>query len=175
MADVAAIFGSLLLLGIAFPGMLSACYLFLPRQVEKAHLRVARTPWKSFWMGVAVSIGVTIPIGILLALPAGAAKFLGFLGLFLVLALSLIGASGIVLRMAAELQRRTPALSDAGAFVRAAVALELAAIFPLVGWMILFPLAVFVSLGATAFALLGWLPRPAGEAPLPQATSENPA
>ncbi|RMF50824.1 MAG: hypothetical protein D6755_00615 [Anaerolineae bacterium] len=175
MADVAAIFGLLLALGIAFPGMLTACYLLTPRRVEKASLRIARTPWKSFWMGVAVALGVAIPIGVLLAIPAGVSKFLGFLALFLVLALSLIGAAGIAARMAAELQKRSQGLSNAAAFVRAAVALELAVIFPFIGWMILFPLAVFTSLGATTFALLGWGPRPQGESMPPQAAPETPA
>jgi hypothetical protein len=49
--------------------------------------------------------------------------------------------------------------------VRGAVALELAAVFPLIGWVIVIPLAIVTSLGATVFALLHWMPR---VSPLPQ-------
>jgi hypothetical protein len=43
--------------------------------------------------------------------------------------------------------------------VRGAVALELAAVFPLAGWFVVLPLAIVTSLGATVFALLHWMPR----------------
>jgi hypothetical protein len=43
--------------------------------------------------------------------------------------------------------------------VRGAVALELAAVFPLVGWCVVIPLTIVTSLGATVFALLHWMPR----------------
>jgi hypothetical protein len=45
-----------------------------------------------------------------------------------------------------------------GAFLRGAAALELAAAFPVLGWFIVIPLAIIASLGATAFAVLHWMP-----------------
>ncbi len=165
MADVAAIFGVLLALGIAFPGMLTACYLFLPRQVEQAQLRVTRAPWKVFWTGAAAALGLGVPVFILLALPSGVTRFLGWGLLLAALTFSTIGAAALVRRMAEELSARAPALSPAGAFVRAAVALELAAFFPLIGWLVILPAAVLASLGA---ALLGVL-RPLSQPVLPVA------
>ncbi len=41
MADVYAIFGTLLALGIAFPGMLTAWWLLFPRTVEGAQQRLS--------------------------------------------------------------------------------------------------------------------------------------
>jgi hypothetical protein len=57
-------------------------------------------------------------------------------------------------------------MSDSAAFVRAAVALELAAVFPMLGWLIVVPLATTISLGAAIFAVLGWAPKEAAQ-PLP--------
>jgi len=60
-------------------------------------------------------------------------------------------------------------LTPAGAFVRGAIALELAAVFPFIGWFLLIPLTIVTSLGATAFALLHWMPR---AIPLPEGDRE---
>ena len=46
-----------------------------------------------------------------------------------------------------------------GGFIRGAIILELAAFFPVLGWLFLWPLALITALGATIFALLNWMPR----------------
>lgn len=166
MADVSAIFGLLLLLAIVFPGLLTTVWLLFPATVERARVRLDRTPWQCFWLGGVLTAALAIPIAILIFLPNGAVQFLGFALLTLALAGATVGAAGLAGKMAGHLTRSSHGLAPAGAFLRAAVALELAAAFPLVGWFILLPLAVVVSLGATAFALLRWMPRPA---PLPEA------
>jgi hypothetical protein len=51
-------------------------------------------------------------------------------------------------------------LTPAGAFVRGAVALELAAVFPIVGWFLVIPAVLLAGFGAGLFGLLRWLPRP---------------
>jgi hypothetical protein len=51
-------------------------------------------------------------------------------------------------------------LSPSGAFIRGAVALELAAIFPIVGWFLVIPFVLLAGFGAGLFGLLRWLPRP---------------
>src|SRR5262245_52606817 len=79
MADISAIFFILLILGIAFPALLTAGWLLFPSLVERAQLRVERTPWSTFWLGLIVIIALTIPIFILLALPFGPAKLLGWI------------------------------------------------------------------------------------------------
>ncbi len=164
MSDVSAIFGILLTLGIAFPGMLTAWWTLFPGVVDRAYQRLEATPWKAFWLGLGVAVLVALPILVLAALPFGPAKFMGWSLLAAVLAVAGIGAAGLVAKMAMVLAQRSNNLSPVGAFVRGAVALELAAVFPIIGWFIIMPLALLVSLGATAFALLKWAPRPRSEA-----------
>ena len=47
MADVNAIFGTLLALGIAFPGMMVALRLMCPGLVDRTQACVMSSPWKS--------------------------------------------------------------------------------------------------------------------------------
>jgi hypothetical protein len=165
MSDITAIFGILLTLGIAFPGMLTTWWTLFPDAVERARLRLEETPWSTLWMGIGAALLSALPILVLVALPFGPAKFLGFSLLAVLLAVAGIGAAGLAARMGVVLAQRSAGLSQAGAFVRGAIALELAAVFPVIGWMLVIPLALLVSLGATTFALLKWVPRANKEIP----------
>ena len=158
MADITAIFGILVSIGIAFPGMLTAWWLLFPATVERARARVEQTPWACFWAGLFVTVAVAIPIMILMSLPVGGAKFMGWVLLATALTVSSLGSAGISAHMGRRIARGS-SLSPLGGFVRGAVVLELAAIFPVLGWLFIWPLALIVAFGATAFALLNWMPR----------------
>ena len=173
MSDVTAIFGILLSLGIVFPGFLTAGWLLFPAAVERARLRLEATPWQCFWLGGVTTAIIVIPTTILIALPFGPAKLLGWVGLAASLTLASLGAAGLAALMSGRLQAQSR-LSPAAAFVRAAVALELAAALPFIGWLVVMPLAIVVSLGATVFALLRWQPAQAARPSLPTAALEVP-
>jgi hypothetical protein len=159
MADVSAIFGLLFIVSLAFPGLLTTLWLLFPATVERARVRLDKTPWRCFWLGGILLALTLIPSVILMALPWGPAKFAGWAVITLMLAFASLGAAGLALKMSEHLARQSNgALASAGAFVRGAVALELAAAFPVIGWLILVPLAAVVSLGAAAFAVLHWMP-----------------
>jgi hypothetical protein len=166
MADVSAVFGSLLALGIVFPGMLTAWWLLFPATVERARLRLDRTPWPCFWLGGVAGAALLIPIALLLALPVGPAKLAGWSLIAAALGAASLGAAGLAAKMAQHLEARGSGGSPLSTFVRAAVALELAAAFPVIGWFVVIPLATVTALGATLFALLRWAPAPR---PLPVA------
>lgn len=170
MADITAIFGSLLIFGIAFPGLLTSWWLLFPKVVQRAQIRIERTPWACFWFGVTGSIALAIPIGILLALPFGPAKFTGVIGIFLILTLSSLGAAAITALMAGKISPLSKAGdSDLLNFIRSAILFELAAGFPILGWVIVVPISITVSLGATLFALLHWRPREVRQVQTPSA------
>lgn len=158
MADISAIFFILLIIGIAFPAMLTAWWLLFPSLVARAHSRVERTPWGAFWLGLILIIAVTIPIVILLALPFGPAKFIGWILLGAALAFSTIGTAGIAAHLGARLAKHSN-VTPLNGFIRGTVILELAAFFPIIGWLFVwFPL-ILISFGAAGFALLNWSPR----------------
>ena len=158
MADISAIFFILLIIGIAYPAMLTAWWLLFPAVISRAQTRVDKTPMQTFWMGFVLVIAVTIPIIILLALPFGPAKFIGWILLGASLAISSIGSAGISAHLGARLSKHA-SITPLSGFIRGAVILELAAFFPLIGWLFVWIPMLIVAFGATGFALLNWSPR----------------
>lgn len=177
MADVYAVFGTLLALGIAFPGMLTAWRLIFPELTERASHRLDHTPWKALLLGAVLAGPLALVLAVLSASPYGPVKFVGAIGLIGMLAFASLGASGL----AAVMGRRLAAaagggLSELAGFVRGALALELAAAFPIIGWMLVIPTVTLAGLGAAAFAVLGWMPSAAAAHSSPAGQPEpNPA
>ncbi len=158
MADVFAIYGTLLALGIALPGMLLAWRLLLPKIVTRAEQRLEQTPWQCLFGGGFMLFVYLIPVIILFNLPWGIFNGLGLGAIFGLIAITSLGAAGLAGLMGRRLQGLGLETSVVGATIRGAVVLELAAVFPLIGWFIFIPLAFMISLGATCFAVLGWMP-----------------
>lgn len=174
MADVFAVFGTLLALGIALPGLLLTWRLLMPKVVDRARQRLRRTPWRCFFVGL-VALGVClIPIIILFNLPWEGFPAMGLLGLFILLAITSLGATGLAELMGQRLQQLGLTASPVGATVRGAVTMELAAVFPFVGWFIFVPLTTVVALGASIFALFGRAPRSTEEPVVSPAREERP-
>jgi hypothetical protein len=168
MADISAIFFILLIIGTAFPAMLTAWWLLFPSLVARAHSRVEKTPWSAFWLGLILMIAVTLPIVILLALPFGPAKFIGWILLGAAFAISTIGAAGIAAHLGARLSKHS-SVTPLNGFICGAVILELAAFIPVIGWLFVWIPLILISLGVTGFALLN---RPPREKTQPSATPQ---
>ena len=156
MADVFAVFGTLLAVGIALPGLLLTWRLLLPSLVERAQQRLEQTPWKCFFGGLGFFLIYLIPVLILFNLPWGGFKALGGIASFGLLAVTSLGAAGISGLLGERLQHLGFQTSTVSAFIRGAVVLELAAAFPIIGWFIFIPVTFITALGATLFALAGW-------------------
>jgi hypothetical protein len=159
MADISAIFFILLIIGVAFPAMLTAWWLLFPSLITRAQIRVDKTPMQSFWMGLAIVVAIAIPIIILLALPFGPAKFIGWVLLAAALALSSIGSAGIAAQLSEQMKKAGNTFTPLGGFIRGSIVLELAAFFPVLGWFFIWPLMLIMAFGSTAFALLNWKPQ----------------
>ena len=160
MADVYAVFGTLLALGIIFPGMLFAWWLMFPGFVGKASTRIESTPWRCLGLGIALAIPIGLTAAVLFAIALGPANFLGAVVLVGSLGFASLGASGLAAMMGRRLLPRSKEnTSESAGFLRGAISLELAAAFPVIGWFIAIPLMVLCSLGAAAFALVGWMPQ----------------
>ena len=158
MADISAIFFILFIISIAFPSMLAVWWLLFPSLITRAQTRIEKTLSQSFWLGLVILIVLTIPIFILLALPFGPAKFLGWILLAASLAFSSIGSAGIAAHLGNRLTQQSN-MTPLGGFVRGAVVLELAVFFPVIGWLFIWPIMLITAFGATGFALLNWKPR----------------
>ena len=154
MSDVYAVFGSLLALGIAFPGMRTAFWLLFPATVERTELRIESAPWKSFRFGIGAAIAIGIPVVVLMNLSLGILQFIGFLMLLLAFGISTTGAAGIAHLIGRRIRDNSnEGLSETKSIVLGAVALELAAAFPIVGWFLVIPVTLFASLGGSLYVL----------------------
>lgn len=159
MADISAIFFILLILGVAYPAMLAAWWLLFPKLIQRAQTRVEKSLGATFWLGLVVVIALVIPITILMALPIGPAKSLAWILLGASLAFSSIGSAGIAAHLGERMNQTGNNYSPLNAFIRGTVILELAAFFPIIGWLFVWIPLLTTSFGATAFALLNWMPR----------------
>ena len=158
MADISAIFFILLIIGIAFPAMLTAWWLLFPNHITRAQTRVAQSLAACFWLGLIAVLVLSIPIFFLLALPFGPAKLIGWILLGASFVLSSIGSAGIAAHLGAKLTEQNQ-YSPLSGFIRGAVILELAAFFPVIGWVFIWIPMLITAFGATVFAFLNWMPR----------------
>ena len=168
MSDVYAVFGTLLALGIAFPGLVFTWWLLFPGPAGRAEARLAHTPGRTFSFGLLLTLIVAVLVLVLANGPLPGAN-LAAVGLVIItLAVAAVGAAGLTNWMAQRLSAQSKAgLSPAAAFIRAVVVLELAAAFPIIGWFLFIPLCLILCLGAAGLALLRHDPRrqpaPVGE------------
>jgi formate/nitrite transporter FocA (FNT family) len=139
--------------------MLMAWWLLFPRVVDRAETRLNQTPGQTFALGLAGALVIGLPLLILFALPFGPTKLIASVLLMAALILASFGAAGLAASMGERLAERAGwARSDVKAFLGGALALELAAAFPLLGWLIVIPFTIVTCLGASLFALLRWMP-----------------
>jgi hypothetical protein len=174
MADVFAVFGTLLVVGIALPGLLLTLRLLFPKIVGRAEQRLTQTPRKNFFLGGIALIIYLIPVIILFNLPWEVFPALGLLALFALGAIASLGAAGLASALGQRLTHLGVESSTAGSIIRGAVAIELAAVFPFIGWFIFIPVTFTFTLGAAIFALFGWMPRTKSESGPTQDQANDP-
>jgi hypothetical protein len=149
MADMYAIFGSLILVGLSYPALLTGWWLLFPERVERARVKISETPKKSFWIGLLAAFLSSIPALILFNLPSQFTQLLGWIWVVLVLGTASLGAAGLAAEIGLRLNWKNDGqFQSLGAFLRGAVVIELASIFPVIGWLLVFPISTLVSLGS---------------------------
>jgi len=145
MADMYAIFGSLILVGISYPALLTTWWLLFPEKVEIARLRISKKPKKSFGFGLLAGGIAAIPTAILFALPSQFTQVLGWIWLVLVLGAASLGAAGIAAEIGLRLNWRNDGnFQSLGAFLRG---------FPVIGWLLIIPIGTLVALGGAVHAI----------------------
>ena len=148
MADMYAIFGSLILIGISYPAMLTTWWLLFPERVEYARVRISEKPKKSFGVGLLAGAIAAIPTAILFSLPSQFTQVLGWIWLVLVFGAASLGAAGIAAEIGLRMNWRNDGnFQSLGAFIRGAAILELASAFPVIGWLLIIPVGTLIGLG----------------------------
>ncbi len=154
MADIYAIFGTLIALGITYPALLAAWWLLFPERVENARTHITEKPGRSLGLGLLGGLVAAFPAAILFSLPTQFSKVLAWIWLVLVLGAASLGAAGIAAELGLRLNwKNDGAFLSVGAFLRGALIWELAAAFPVIGWLLVIPLGTLISLGGLAGSL----------------------
>ena len=156
IADVYTVFFLVLGILIAFPGMVSLVVFGLPKLANRSMVRVEQTPITCFLLGLpVVGIGGVIAAGLMGA--GGPIAAIGVAVAVILMLISLTGAAGAVIligrRMFGEAQ--TIPLKPV---LMGALAYELAALFPIIGWVFILPILFVLTTGAGLFALVRWVP-----------------
>lgn len=158
MTDMYIVVYSLIGMLISLPGLLLALNLLMPKVTERAQIRLNETPGKSFILGVPITAAFLLFIAITSQIPG--LQAIAFIAAFLGMGLGTLGAADFARLLGQRLSALTGPLSRLKSIALGAVVYELACLFPIVGWFIFAPLVGITLIGAAAFALLGWLPRP---------------
>jgi hypothetical protein len=148
MADMYAIFGSLILIGLSYPALLTGWWLLFPERVERARLEISETPKKSFWIGLLAAFISSLPALLLFNLPSQFTQLLGWIWVVAVLGTASLGATGLAAEIGLRLNWKNDGqFQSLGAFIRGAVIIELASVFPVIGWLLVIPIGTLISLG----------------------------
>jgi hypothetical protein len=154
MSESLSALGGLIVLGLSYLGLLTAAWLLFPERVEQARVKIIEKPWRYLWIGLLTALIGVIPGAFLILIPSPLTRILGLAWVAVLLGFASLGSAGI----AAELGLRVNWKNDGAhpslnAFLRGALIWELAAIFPLIGWLLVIPLGTLISFGAMVSTL----------------------
>ena len=154
MDDIYTISGSLILLGITYPGLLTTWWLLFPERVEKAREMITEKPSRFLWIGLLAALAAAIPGAFLFLIPSPMTQVLGWIWVAFLLGFASLGSAGIAAELGLRVNWKNDGVHQSlGAFLRGALIWELAAIFPLIGWLLVIPVGTLVSFGAMVSSL----------------------
>jgi hypothetical protein len=156
MTDRLTIFFSLILLGLSYPATLTVWWLLCPERVENVRGKIIENPFRSFGFGILAVVVAAIPTWLLVSIQAQFTQLLGWIWVVVVLAFASLGSASIASELGLRLNwKNDGAFLSLGAFLRGALIWELAAAFPLIGWVLVIPAGTLVSLGGFVQTLFG--------------------
>lgn len=143
IGDVLGIVAFLTGLGGTGWAMTVAMGLLFPEQTARA----SESTKGAFVRGLVPLLALFLGI-VLLSIPNGGTKLVGWLVLLGVMALAALGLAGLSHVAGRRLRDLQPEMGEYPAFLRGAGFLVSACLFPLLGWFLFAPVAFIVALGA---------------------------
>jgi hypothetical protein len=126
----------------------------IPRRVERTRQIIQAMPGRAFIIGLANALFFLV-IAAIFAQGGEGGGLLALLILLALLALAAVGLSGLVLLLRERIYPETEtSVTGLKGMVKTAVLLLLAALLPFVGWFVLAPILLLISLGAAITALV---------------------
>lgn len=139
-------------LGLGMVGFFALSRALWPAWIQRTRERWSDRPVRTTLTGFAVAVPA-VTVCIVIAQGPGPLSALGGIAIGLLVGLALVGMAGLATYIGARLS----APGDAGRTwvqtIRGGVVLELSCLLPILGWFVVFPIALLGGLGA---AILGW-------------------
>jgi hypothetical protein len=157
LADVLAVLTGLAIAGAGFACFAMILATWAPGALERVGARAGR-PGRALSIGLLLLLTTLTVVGGLLK-AGGPAPLLGVAIVVFDLALAALGGAGLAVRLAQRVRAHPSGALSTRDLLRGVFLLEGAALLPIVGWLLVFPFLLLVSLGAGASGLLGRGPR----------------
>jgi hypothetical protein len=173
-ADIWAIGLSIVGFLLSLQGLWLLCRALWPNRVEAATMRCQRNAIACFFVGAIVT-AVTLTVAGILANTLGArGQFTAFALLFFYIMFAGVGSSGFVTHIGRRLASPTDLERPWRATVRGGIALELAYLIPILGWLGILPISLVIGAGAATLALFTKVPPRSSAQATPQPFASRP-
>jgi hypothetical protein len=148
MADVAVWTALFVGLMVVLPAVWLLFGALWPAAVGRAQERIPKKPWSTFFIGLGMTTLLTLVVGVLgKSNIAPVALVLSAFGL----GWSLVGVSALARHVGTRLS--SPSDPAWKPHLRGGIVLALSFLVPLLGWLLLFPIALVLGMGATTMAV----------------------
>lgn len=128
--------------------------LLFTRRTDAAHAALRQSWGKCFVVGLFATFGLLFVSTVLASLALPVAKLAGLFGFAATLALAAVGSAGFARLVANRIMRHDPEVSAYSALTRGAGLLVAAAAFPVLGFFVITPLVIVLSVGAGTITLV---------------------
>jgi hypothetical protein len=154
IGDSITLVGCLAGMMLALPALLVLLAVVFGRNTRVAALRLRKGVILPFGVGLVPILGIGIPAAILLSL-GSVFQLCGTIAFLLLFLWGFVGLSAISRMMGMQITDQTNLPENVVIeTATGAVILSLAIAFPLVGWMMIFPLGLAIGMGGTVLAFL---------------------
>jgi hypothetical protein len=148
IGTVLAVIAGLMAVCVSLWALLVGAALLFPEKVELSRDGIERSPWRAFWIGLALQLTLGLIGAGMMRSPNGGAKLLGFLLSTWLTAMMTVGAGGLACLIGERIRRYDAYMTAFGATMRGAGLMVGAMLVPLFGWFAVMPFILLVSLGA---------------------------
>lgn len=128
--------------------------LLFTRRTDAAHAALRQSLAKCFVVGLFATFALLFVSSALASLALPVAKLAGVFGFAATLALAAVGSAGLARLVANRIMRHDPEVSAYSALTRGAGLLVAAAAFPVLGFFVITPLLIVLSVGAGTIAIV---------------------
>lgn len=155
IGDVLGVAGLLLMFGICSWAIMTAAALLFPNRCQIAMETMEASPLMILLKG----LGITVVVGVIgiafLSSPLPPLKLVGMTIITGTLAIAAVGGGGLSKLLGQRMKALQPEMSDYGLICRGASLVFICALSPIIGWFLIGPAVLGMSVGAGVRAIFG--------------------